>query len=78
MILPRVANLGRMEFSERTGKLALCVTHQIEPFYFMPMISNYGDAVTMSLINGYGGAVRDLLQAGVAFCEPEKFQKFLQ
>ena len=52
-----------------------------QPFYFMPMISNFGDAVTMSLINGYSGAVRDLLQAGVldkAFCEPEKLQKFLQ
>jgi hypothetical protein len=51
-----------------------------QPFYFVPMISNYGDAVTTSLINGYTGAVRDLLQAGVidkAFCEPEKLQKFL-
>ena len=51
-----------------------------QPFYFLPMISNYGDAVTASLINGYSGAVRDLLTAGVidkAFCEPEKLQKYL-
>jgi hypothetical protein len=52
-----------------------------QPFYFMPMISNYGDAVTTSMISGYSVAVRDLLQAGVidkAFCEPEKLQKYLQ
>jgi hypothetical protein len=52
-----------------------------QPFYFMPMISNYGNAVTESLINGYSVAVRDLLGAGVlskAFCEPEKLQKYLQ
>ena len=45
------------------------------------MISNYGDAVTSSLINGYSGAVRDLRSAGVldkAFCEPENLQKYLQ
>ena len=52
-----------------------------QPFYFMPMISNYGDAVTTSMISGYSAAVRDLLAAGVidkVFCEPEKLQKFLQ
>jgi hypothetical protein len=52
-----------------------------QPFYFVPMIVNYGDAVTTSLINGYSGAVRDLLEAGVVektFCEPEKLQKYLQ
>ena len=52
-----------------------------QPFYFIPMISNYGNAVTESLINGYGVAVRDLLAAGVlekAFCEPQKLQKYLQ
>ena len=52
-----------------------------QPFYFMPMISNYGNAVTESLINGYSVAVRDLLAARVlekAFCEPEKLQKYLQ
>ena len=52
-----------------------------QPFYFMPMISNYGDAVTMSMISGYSVAVRDLLTAGVidkVFCEPEKLQKYLQ
>ena len=51
-----------------------------QPFYFLPMISNYGNAVTESLINGYSGAVRDLLAAGVidkGFCEPEKLQKYL-
>ena len=51
-----------------------------QPFYFLPMISNYGDAVTSSLINGYSVAVRDLLAAGVidkAFCEPENLQKYL-
>ena len=51
-----------------------------QPFYFLPMIVNYGDAVTSSLINGYSVAVRDLLAAGVidkAFCEPEKLQKYL-
>jgi hypothetical protein len=45
------------------------------------MISNYGGAVTESLISGYSVAVRDLLAAGVldkAFCEPEKLQKYLQ
>jgi len=52
-----------------------------QPFYFMPMISNYGNAVTESLISGYSVAVRDLLAAGVldkGFCEPEKLQKYLQ
>ena len=52
-----------------------------QPFYFMPMISNYGNAVTESLMSGYSVAVRDLLAAGVldkAFCEPEKLQKYLQ
>jgi hypothetical protein len=52
-----------------------------QPFYFMPMISNYGNAVTESLINGYSVAVRDLLAAGIvdkAFCEPEKLKKYLQ
>jgi hypothetical protein len=52
-----------------------------QPFYFMPMITNYGNAVTESLISGYSVAVRDLLAAGVldkAFCEPEKLQKYLQ
>jgi hypothetical protein len=52
-----------------------------QPFYFMPMISNYGNAVTESLISGYSVAVRDLLAAGVldkVFCEPEKLQKYLQ
>ena len=52
-----------------------------QPFYFMPMISNYGTAVTEGLINGYTVAVRDLLAAGAldkAFCEPEKLQKYLQ
>ena len=52
-----------------------------QPFYFMPMISNYGDAVTTSMISGYSVAVRDLLAAGVidkVFCEPEKLQKYLQ
>jgi hypothetical protein len=51
-----------------------------QPFYFLPMISNYGDAVTMSMISGYSVAVRDLLQAGVldkTFCAPEKLQRFL-
>ena len=52
-----------------------------QPFYFMPMISNYGTAVTEGLINGYTVAVRDLLAAGTldkAFCETEKLQKYLQ
>jgi hypothetical protein len=52
-----------------------------QPFYFMPMITNYGNAVTESLISGYSVAMRDLLAAGVldkAFCEPEKLQKYLQ
>ena len=51
-----------------------------QPFYFLPMISNYGNAVTESLINGYSGAVRDLLATGIidkGFCEPEKLQKYL-
>jgi hypothetical protein len=51
-----------------------------QPFYFLPMISNYGDAVTTSMISGYSVAVRDLLRAGVldkTFCEPEKLQRFL-
>jgi hypothetical protein len=51
-----------------------------QPFYFMPMISNYGTAVAESLINGYSVAVRDLLAAGVidkAFCKPEKLQTYL-
>jgi hypothetical protein len=54
---------------------------KLQPFYFMPMISNYGDAVTTSMISGYSVAVRDLLAAGVidkVFCEPEKLQKYLQ
>ncbi len=51
-----------------------------QPFYFMPMISYYGNAATEGLINGYTAAVRDLLAAGVidkTFCEPENLQKYL-
>ena len=50
------------------------------PFYFMPMVSNYGSAATEGLINGYTAAVHDLLAAGVidkAFCQPENLQKYL-
>ncbi len=50
------------------------------PFYFMPIISYYGSAATEGLINGYIGAVHDLLAAGVidkAFCQPENLQKYL-
>jgi hypothetical protein len=51
-----------------------------QPFYFMPMISYYGDAATEGLISGYSGAVRDLVSAGVidkTFCQPENLQKYL-
>jgi hypothetical protein len=51
-----------------------------QPFYFMPMISFYGDAATEGLMSGYSGAVRDLVAAGVidkAFCQPENLQKYL-
>jgi hypothetical protein len=51
-----------------------------EPFYFMPMISYYGDAATEGLMSGYSGAVRDLVSAGVidkSFCQPENLQKYL-
>jgi hypothetical protein len=51
-----------------------------QPFYFMPMISYYGDAATEGLMSGYSAAVRDLMAAGVidkAFCEPGNLQKYL-
>jgi hypothetical protein len=51
-----------------------------QPFYFMPMISYYGDAATEGLLSGYSGAVRDLVSAGVidkTFCQPENLQKYL-
>ena len=54
---------------------------KLQPFYFMPMISNYGDAVATSMISGYSVAVRDLLTAGLidkGFCEPAKLQQYLQ
>jgi hypothetical protein len=51
------------------------------PFYFMPMISYYGGAAIEGLINGYTGAVHDLLATGVidkSFCKPENLQQYLQ
>jgi hypothetical protein len=51
-----------------------------QPFYFMPMISYFGNAATQGLIDGYTAAIRDLLATGVidkAFCQPENLQKYL-